>query len=364
MQLDQSNNPSNRERADMSLRILLCSGRVPFMFGGAERLLDSLKHQLSQRGHSVDVVQLPFTWHSPESVVRSYAAWRVIELGEVESGAVDLVITLKFPAHVVEHSNKTVWLIQQFRQVYDLYGTPHSLYDPTSSSDIDLRDTVRAMDTRTLGEARLLFAISHNVAQRLKDHNGLTAKVVHPPPPLDGQFYASDYGDYVLTIARLDELKRTEHLIYAISLTRSPVRCLVAGDGPDRRALQRLAAKLGVDHRVVFLGSVSDNDLLRLYSEALAVFYAPLDEDYGFVTVEAMKSARPVLTYSDSGGVLEFVQDGITGFVTSSGDTGAMAERIDSLYQSKADAKRIGENARDRVTKLTWDNALYALLGG
>lgn len=348
----------------MGLRILLCSGRVPFVFGGAERLLGSLKHQLLERGHRVDVVQLPFTWHSPESVIRSYAAWRVIDLEEIEAGTVDLVLTLKFPAHAVEHSNKTVWLIQQFRQVYDLYGTPHSLYDPTSSSDSELRDTIRAMDTRTLGEARHLYAISQNVAQRLKDYNGLTAKVVYPPPPLDGQFYAADYGDYVFTIARLDELKRTEHLVHAMSLTRSPVRCLIAGDGPDTRALQCLAVKLGVDHRVVFLGSVSDTDLLRLYSEALAVFYAPLDEDYGFVTVEAMKSARPVLTYADSGGVLEFVQDGVTGYVASPGDTTAMAERIDSLYLSKAHAKRIGENARDRVTKLTWDNALHALLGG
>ena len=348
----------------MGLRILVCSGRVPFVIGGAERLLESLRQQLLQRGHSVDVVQLPFTWHTPESVVRSYAAWRVLDLSEIESGTVDLVVTLKFPAHAVDHKNKTVWLIQQFRQVYDLHGTPYSPYDPTSSGDNDLRDTIRAMDTRTLGEARHLFAISHNVAQRVKDYNGLTAKVIHPPPPLDGQFYSADYGDYVLTVARLDQLKRTEHLIHAVSLTRSPVRCLIAGDGPDIRALKRLAVRLGVDNRVMFLGSVKDTDLLRLYAEALAVFYAPIDEDYGLVTVEAMKSARPVLTYSDSGGVLEFVQDGMTGYVVSSGDTAAMAERIDSLYTSKADAKRMGGNARERVANLNWDNALHALLGG
>jgi glycosyltransferase involved in cell wall biosynthesis len=347
----------------MGYRILLCSGYVPYGPGGAERLVACLKSKLESSGHEVDTVMLPFTWHTPESVIRSYAAWRTIELSQVESGVVDLVIALKFPAYAVEHPRKTVWLIQQFRQLYDLFGTQYSPYDPTLLEHTELRDTVRRMDTRTLGEAQRLFAISRNVAQRMYDHNDLVARVLYPPPPLDGALHGAAYGDYVFSISRLDQLKRVEHLVRAMSLTESPVRCRIAGDGPDAHSIRRLAERLGIEKRVEFLGSVSDREAVELYAGALAVYYAPYDEDYGFATVEAMKSGKPVLTYADSGGVLEFVQDGVTGCVLPTGDTSGMARCLDSLYSDRHQAAILGEAALDRVSGLSWTNTLRTLLG-
>src|SRR5690606_35168034 len=97
--------------------------------------------------------------------------------------------------------------------------------------------------------------------------------------------------------------------------SRRPLRAVIAGDGPDRERLAALAAGLGVGDRVALPGRIDDATLIELYAGALAVFYAPFDEDYGYVTVEAMRSARPVVTTADSGGVLEFVADGVNGFV-------------------------------------------------
>jgi glycosyltransferase involved in cell wall biosynthesis len=348
----------------MGYRVLLCSGYVPFSYGGAERMLESLAQQLRDRGHRVATVMLPFAWYSAESVMRSYVAWRTIDVAQVELGPADAVITLKFPAHVVEHRNKTVWLIQQFRQVYDLFGTPYSPYDPTSNESVELRNSVRRMDTRTLGEAQRLFAISRNVARRLSDYCGLSARVLYPPPPLDGRFRSAGYGDYVFTLSRLDKMKRVEHLIHAMSLTSTAVRCRIAGDGPEAEALQDLARRLRVADRVEFLGPVSDADAIELYAGALAVYYAPYDEDYGLVTVEAMKSARPVLTFADSGGVLEFVKDRITGFVAPAGDAKVLAHAIDSLHADKRQAERIGRLGMESVANLTWDAAIRALLEG
>jgi glycosyltransferase involved in cell wall biosynthesis len=344
-------------------RILVCSGYVPFNEGGAERLMDALVAQLELRGHQVATVRLPFIWQTAEQIVQSYAAWRLFDLAQIESRTVDTVIPLKFPAHVLAHGNKVVWLIQQFRQVYDLFGTSYSPYDPTSREDNALRDTIQRMDTRTLGEAQRLCAISANVAHRLFDHNGLTAQVLYPPPPLDGRFSCSDYGDYVLSLSRLDELKRVEYLIEAMSLVRSPVRCRIAGRGPDAAALQGLARRLHVTDRVEFLGDVSDDQALELYAGALAVYYAPYDEDYGLATFEAMRSAKPVLTFADSGGVLEFVDDGITGYVAPSRDARAIAERLDELYADRERARAIGQRALERVENIHWDRVVHTLLG-
>ena len=79
-------------------------------------------------------------------------------------------------------------------------------------------------------------------------------------------------------------------------------------------------------------------------------------------TVEAMKSSKPVLTTTGSGGVLEFVEDGRTGFVTPSGDSGALAQRIDELYADRALAERMGTEGLSRVAAINWDHVVTRLL--
>jgi glycosyltransferase involved in cell wall biosynthesis len=166
----------------------------------------------------------------------------------------------------------------------------------------------------------------------------------------------------VFSISRLNQTKRLDHLIRAMAHTDTSVRCKIAGRGEERGALQRLAREVGVDDRVEFLGFVSDDEALGLYAGALAVYYAPVDEDYGLATVEAMKSQKPVLTTDDSGGVLEFVDDGATGYVTPAGDGAAMAQRIDELYGTRDTAKRLGQAAHRKVAAICWDAVIDRLL--
>ena len=107
---------------------------------------------------------------------------------------------------------------------------------------------------------------------------------------------------------------------------------------------------------------MANDDLLGLYANALALYYAPLDEDYGLATIEAMKSSKPVLTTSDSGGILEFVSDGVTGFVTPPTDPAALAQRIDELHASRHLVKEMGVAAEQLVAGITWDKAIDRLL--
>jgi glycosyltransferase involved in cell wall biosynthesis len=307
------------------------------------------------------MVQLPFRPYPKEEILKGYLAWRLINLEESEGRAIDRVIALKFPSFVASHPCKITWLVQQLRQAYDLLGTEHSHFD-TSQEDDELRRAIWRMDTRTLSESRRLFAISNNVGARLRQFNRLESETLYPPPALDGRFYDGGYGDYILSISRLNVMKRVDLLVRAMGQVKTAVRCRIAGEGAELPRLHRLARKMKAEDRIDFLGFVDDQELLGLYAHALAVYYAPLDEDYGFATVEAMKSRKPVLTTDDSGGVLEFVKDGLTGFVTASGDAAALAQRIDELYADRPLVGRLGAAARRTVAGIGWDATIQKLL--
>ena len=135
----------------MSLRIAVCTGQIPFVRGGAEIQADALAEQLRARGHAVDIVRIPFRWYPKDEILKGYLAWRLIDLEESEGQTIDRVIALKFPAFVVRHSHKITWLIQQFRQVYDLYGSEHSHFDDSREDD-ELRRAIWEIDTHTLSE--------------------------------------------------------------------------------------------------------------------------------------------------------------------------------------------------------------------
>jgi glycosyltransferase involved in cell wall biosynthesis len=344
------------------MRVVIATMQVPFHEGGSERLVTALRRELHRHGHQAAVVQLPINWQNRAGLLKGYLAWRLLDLEAVEGERVDVVIATKFPSFQAQHPNKVVWLVQQFRQVYDLYGTEYSPYGHRAE-DRSLQRIVHRADSQALAESRRLFAISANVARRLADHNRLHARVLYPPPELDGRFRHDAYGDYVLSVSRLNVLKRVDLLLHALAHARSDAGCIVVGSGPEERALRQLARRLGLDDRVRFLGYVREDELLSLYAGALAVYYAPYDEDYGFATVEAFKSQKPVLTASDSGGVLEFVTDGATGYVTPATEPQQLADCVDRLYADRRLCRRLGDAGRQRVQGITWDATIPQLLG-
>ena len=345
----------------MALRIVLCCDQLPFIWGGAEALTESLAENLRLRGHAVDVARIPFRWYPKHEILKGYLAWRLINLEECEGQTIDRVIALKFPSFVVAHPYKITWLIQQFRQAYDLFGTPHSQFD-TSEADAELRRAIHRIDTRTLSESRHIFTISKNVSGRLLQYNGLRSEPLYPPPALDGQFYNSGYGDYVLSVSRLNVMKRIDQLVRAMAYVKTPVRCRIAGRGEEFDRLQRTAKQMGSADSIDFLGFVPNEQILALYAGALGIYYAPQDEDYGFATVEAMRSQKPVLTMDDSGEILEFVEDGVTGYVVPARDPVAMAQRIDQLYLDRGQAERMGTAGQSRVADITWETTIRRLL--
>jgi glycosyltransferase involved in cell wall biosynthesis len=339
---------------------LICAVQTPFVTGGAEILVAELKQSLERRGVKVDVANVPFKWYPVEEITRQALAWRLLDVTESNGTPVDLVIPTKFPSYLVRHPAKVTWLFHQHREAYDLFGTSFcSLKDTPEHREI--RDAIRLMDTRGLSESRAIFTISKNVAARLERYNGIAGTALYPPPQHLGRYRAEEYGDFLFCAGRLDRLKRFDLAIDALARTRSKARLRIAGVGPVERELRRQIERLGVQDRVELLGFVSTEELLDLYARCRAALYVPLNEDYGYVTVESFLSRKPVVTTCDAGGPLEFVADGVSGLVCQTGPD-ALAEGIDRLWALPAARLReMGEIGHETVREITWDTVFDRL---
>ena len=337
-------------------RILVCNAQVPFASGGAERHADGLVRELAAEGHEAELVRLPFKWYPREEILTSALAWRLLDVSEADGKRVDLVIPMKFPSYLVRHPNKVVWLIHQFRQAYDRFGTPESDFTG-SPADTRWRELIADADRTGLSGARKVFTNAKNTADRLARFNGIAADPLYHPPPLAGRYRTEAPAGFALAAGRLDAWKRVDLAIAAAGAGK--FRLVVAGDGPDRTRLEGLARAGGAD--VTFRGLVTDEELLSLYATASVVLFTPADEDYGYIALEAFLSKKPVVTCLDSGGPLEFVSDGENGRVVAA-DPAAIADAASAVLANPQNAKELGERGYEKVKGISWAHAVQCLL--
>jgi len=337
-------------------RVLVCTAQVPFASGGAERHAEGLVREIVAFGHEAELVRLPFKWYPRAEILTSALAWRLLDLSEADGKRVDLVIPMKFPSYLVRHENKVVWLIHQFRQAYDRFGTAESDFT-ASPEDTRWRELIAESDRTGLTEARKIFTNARNTADRLARFNGIEAEALYHPPPLAGRYRTEAPQGFALAAGRLDAWKRMDLAIGAAAAGK--FRLVIAGDGADRARLEALARKSGADVR--FAGRVSDDELLGLYATCGAVIFPPADEDYGYIALEAFLSKKAVVTCTDSGGPLEFVIDGENGRVVAP-DAAALAEAIGALLADPQKSREFGERGFERVREIRWENAVRALL--
>jgi glycosyltransferase involved in cell wall biosynthesis len=340
------------------MRIAVCLPQVPFEHGGAEILVDTLVDELNDRGHEAAAVSIPFKWYPEARALSQALLWRLTDLEEADGRAIDLVVATKFPSYAVRHVNKVVWLVHQFRQAYELDRTDLGQFGE-SRFDRATRRAVQRLDRDALGEARRLFAISSTVAERLARSTGLSAEVLTPPPqPLE--YRCEEYGNFVLSVGRLDRAKRVDLLLDAAARLDDQ-RVVVVGDGPDRDRLERLAAERALDGRVSFLGRVDRDELASLYARCLAVYYAPVDEDLGLVPFEAFRSEKPVITTRDAGAPLDVVSDHESGLVCEPVPA-AVAEACRWLAAHPEGARELGKFGATLAERVTWDRIVDRLL--
>jgi glycosyltransferase involved in cell wall biosynthesis len=345
----------------MTQTVVVCEAQVPFVRGGAEALVGELVRQFREYGYDTERVSLPFKWYPKDEILPHAAAWRLLDLSESNGRPIDLLVGTKFPTYFARHPRKVTWLVHQHRAAYELTDTPYTDFTH-DERDLALREKLLALDTETLGECRGLFSISSTISNRLRRYNGLEATPLYHPPRLATRLHARPAGAYVLSLGRLETVKRVDLAVRAMLQTPPDLSLVVAGTGSQRETLERLAASLGLANRVRFAGEVNDDDAIELYANALAVVFPPYDEDYGYVTLEAFLSHKPVVTTTDAGGPNEFVRDGVNGAVVEP-DAVAIGQAVAALHADRRRAARLGEAGYDLARGITWAGVIERLTG-
>jgi len=346
------------------MKIAIASVQVPFITGGAEILARTLQEQLEVRGHQARIVTIPFKWYPGTTMRACMDMAAQVDLTEVNGETIDRVIALKFPMYYLNHPHKIVWLLHQHRQAYDLWETSHGDLHLLPDGQAIRREIIDR-DTRALAGAARLFTISATVSRRLKRFNGLHADVLYHPPGDHEQLRSDAYDDFVFYPSRLDPIKRQTLLARAAALLRSPMKVVIAGEGSTAATaeLRELIRAEGLEDRVTLTGQISRERLLELYATCRAVYFGGLDEDYGYVPLEGLLAAKPVIVHEDAGGPLEFVHDHGNGYVLPPKPE-PLAAVLDDLSRRPDLARRLGSQGRQdlQALNLNWDRVIAQLL--
>jgi glycosyltransferase involved in cell wall biosynthesis len=349
-------------------KICICTAQLPFRWGGAEILAESLKQELIRRGFDLEIVQLPFKWYPKEQLINSAFAWRLVDITESYFEKIDLVIGTKFPSYLVKHPNKIVWLVHQHRPAYDLYGqNPNPLdllfsqtYFNYTVPDQQIQEMIVKMDNEAFKECKAIYTISKTVADRLQRYNGINGTILYPPPRKLPKPAKTEYGDFIFSLGRLEAVKRFHLLVEAMRFVKSKAKCIIAGSGHLLETFQKQVQQYGIADRVKLTGFVDDATISNLYATSFATFYAPIDEDYGYVTVESFQAKKPVITTTDAGGILEFVDHDRTGLIANPTPE-EIAVQIDTLYENKAKCRDMGDLGFKKIEPINWDIVIQEL---
>lgn len=345
------------------MNVLVLNSMVPFLRGGAEALADNLVAKLNAtRGVRAELVRIPFKWEPAERLIDEILIGSSLRL----FGA-DLVIGLKFPAYLIPHNRKRLWLLHQYRQAYDLWDLGQSNI-PNTPRGQDIRQAIIAADNRCFPVCEKIFA-SLVVANRLSRYNGFDCETMMAPLNDPERFIGGAYGSYVFSGGRINAGKRQHLLVEAMRFTTTSARLVVAGpaDTPsDATHLQALVERYDLKDRVdLELGFLPRARVAKYVNDALACAYLPVDEDsVGYVTMEAFSSAKAMLTVSDSGGLLDIVHDGKTGLVAEP-EPEKLAEAIDRLVTNRPATVKMGQEGHALWVgmNVTWPATIERLLG-
>jgi glycosyltransferase involved in cell wall biosynthesis len=340
---------------------LICHFTDTHGLGGAERSMLSLIRELSVLGREQAVMLHP---HAPaalrEEASRAGAAlWTVGAMPDGLQGARRVpafVRTLRRRAPTVFHAHLTWPLACKFPLAGALIArVPAVIATEQLMLDFPFAGATRLQHRLIAGGVDAFVAVSAHVADSLTAMGWPAHKLTVIPNSVDVDRFAAaapvtrTAGDpaSIVCVARLDPQKGHRYLLQSL-VGLEGVVCRLVGDGPERAALERLAADLGVRDRVQFLGD--REDVPRLLAGADLFVLPSLYEGLPLSILEAMAARRPVIA-SAIGGVDEVVETGRNGLLVPPADADALARAVRRLLDSPELAARLADAGRELVAR-------------
>lgn len=292
-----------------------------------------------------------------------------------------------YPFHVDVHGVPVNRFLSEHADQFDLIHT-HTPLTPVIETDHPLISTVHTSIVEDIkyvkgwslrnAVMRVTWSVSSKrlVANQIDASNRVTTVSKRVSGELDEYYGASDAtvvgngvdadrftpsgnskDEYILFTGRLDYPKGVPDLINAAKsvVQGSDVDLIITGKGPKRGQLEDLVNKLGITEHVAFTGYVSQDELVRLYQNAMAYVLPSHYEGLPTVLLEAMACGAPAIA-TRVGGCPEVIEDGINGILVDPGDKSALSNAIESVVTDRDLRNQLSTNARQTIVEeYTWE---------
>jgi len=322
--------------AGADVRVLVLHRPIPPLSTPPRDLLPATRRLLRQpRRVTLDGLEVEYVRFVSPPRPRAYGSWGAW-------AAPSLAVALRrlrrrFPFDLV-HAHNAVPAGEAVRRA----GTGAPLVVSVHGSDVfhtaPNHAAGRTAVTRTFGAARLVLANSAGVEARSRALGARRTRVVHLGTDRPAVAAPAD-EELLVTVAHLVARKRHADVLRAMALLRDrrpALRLRVIGDGPERAALERLAAELGLAGRVELTGQLPHPEALRRAREAALFVLPSVDEAFGVAYVEAMAAGIPAIGTRGEPGPEEIAAAGDGIALVDAGDVEGLAATIDRLLDDRA----------------------------
>lgn len=281
----------------------------------------------------------------------------------IDENDFDLIILGCFPATLAIINN-----VQKKPTIYISHAPPRFFYDLKEHElknsnilgkfKIHLKNFLfKKLDYSAIQKVTKLLGTSPEVQRRIKKYYGRDSDIF--PSGVDPKrFRTGKYENYILSVARIVSTKRVDILIKSMGLVKNKdVKLIIVGTGKLQKEMEELAKKYP---NVKMMGYVSDEELINLYANCLAVAYIPINEDFGYVPPEAGAAGKATIG-SNEGGLKDTIVDGKTGFLIDDVTPEKVAEKIDFFANNPKIAKKMGKDAKEYTKRFHLENCFKLL---
>lgn len=319
--------------------------------GGAEAFHEGFCTALREHGWNVNKMQIGSDESSFEGILETY-----LQCYDLDVSQYDLVISSKAPSYAVRHPQHLCYLQHTIRVFYDMFDVEFPTPDAMLNRQ---RERIQTLDTALLAPSRVarIFTNGDETLRRLRRYNGLDGEVLYPGLLRD-HFHTGRFDNYLFLPGRLHRWKRIGLLVDAMHYVRSEIELRIAGTGEDYEKFVERAAN---DSRIRFLGRISNEECIEQYANALAVPFVPLMEDFGYITLEAFRSGKPVITCTDSGTPVDLVSHAKAGIVADPTPE-SIAAAIDRLASNPLLVQKMGARGAELATRITWQGPVRQIM--
>lgn len=297
--------------------------------------------------HEVKVSDYPLFDYQPYELVLTSKLVDVVKFEKLDILHVHYAIPHASAAYMAQHILKSEGITIPF--ITTLHGTDITLVGRDSSFE--------PVITFAINESNAVTAVSESLKQDTLDHFHIKRKIEVIPNFIcldhfnyNGdisalrQSFAPDNEKILVHVSNFRKVKRVDDVLKIFNIVRKkiPAKLLMVGDGPERHRLEELCRELSVCHLVKFLGKVKDTDRILTASD---IFILPSEsESFGLAALEAMAAKTPVIS-TNTGGIPEVNENGVSGFLSNVGDVEAMAKNTLKILSDNATLEKFKEGA-------------------